>query len=108
MSRWNPSTSPTAARSSAIRARTKVLSNGGDPSLINEPCQGGGCVAGIAPLDCQVQSGKIYYNVDGDIEVIYAFSATVKYFEGGRLAAVATVGRDKASLEAEWAMERPE
>jgi hypothetical protein len=30
----------------------------------------------------------------------------VRYVEGGRVAAVATIGRDRASLEAELAMER--
>lgn len=40
--------------------------------------------------------------VDGDLG---ARDATVRYLDGGRVAAVATIGRDRASLEAEAAME---
>jgi 3-phenylpropionate/trans-cinnamate dioxygenase ferredoxin reductase subunit len=41
--------------------------------------------------------------VDGDPE---AHDCTVRFFEGGRVAAVATIGRDDSSLRAEVAMER--
>ncbi|HEU4631751.1 MAG TPA: FAD-dependent oxidoreductase [Gemmatimonadaceae bacterium] len=41
--------------------------------------------------------------VDGDPR---AHDCTVRYHEGGRVAAVATIGRDRAALEAEAAMER--
>ena len=41
--------------------------------------------------------------VDGDIR---AGSATVRYSSGGQLRAVATIGRDRASLEAEVALEK--
>jgi hypothetical protein len=41
--------------------------------------------------------------LDGDLS---AGDAAVRYLGGGRLLAVATVGRDLASLEAELAMER--
>jgi hypothetical protein len=54
---------------------------GGDPSLINMPCDQNGCVAGLAPLDCQ-PGNPIQYNTGGDVEVVYAFSATAKYFGG--------------------------
>ncbi len=55
---------------------------GGDPSLIGEPCSQNGCVAGIAPLDCQPGGQGIQYNVSGDVEIVYAFSATAKVFGG--------------------------
>ena len=41
--------------------------------------------------------------IDGDPR---AHDCTVRYIEGGRVAAVATIGRDEASLRAEAAMER--
>jgi hypothetical protein len=55
---------------------------GGDPSLIGAPCSQGGCVAGIAPLDCQPTNQGIDYNPNGDIEVVFAFSAVSKMFGG--------------------------
>ena len=52
---------------------------GGLPDLIDQPCANNSCVAGLAPLDCQ-PGNPIQYNAGGDIEVVYAFSATAKYF----------------------------
>ncbi len=41
--------------------------------------------------------------IDGDLR---RHDCTIRYFEGGRVAAVATIGRDRASLAAEAEMER--
>ena len=41
--------------------------------------------------------------IDGDLN---AQDCAVRYTQGGRTLAVATIGRDKASLEAEAAMEK--
>jgi 3-phenylpropionate/trans-cinnamate dioxygenase ferredoxin reductase subunit len=41
--------------------------------------------------------------IDGDLR---GHDCTIRYFEGGRVAAVATIGRDRASLAAEAEMER--
>jgi 3-phenylpropionate/trans-cinnamate dioxygenase ferredoxin reductase subunit len=44
--------------------------------------------------------------VDGDLADLASAQATVTFRRGGRTLAVATVGRDRAALEAEAAMER--
>ena len=56
---------------------------GGMPTQIGQPCGGNGCVLGIAPLDCSIGGGgKIDYNSQGDVEVVFAFSDTAQYSQG--------------------------
>ena len=76
---------------------------GGLPQQIGESCGGGGCVMGIAPLDCDVGGGgQIAYNTQGDVEVVFAFSDVAQYVGiGGSYAAgvgivAATIAQETA------------
>ena len=60
-----------------------MVAIGGLPDLIGQPCSNGGCVLGLAPLDCAVSNnGQIIYNYQDDVEVVFGFSDTVKVFGG--------------------------